>query len=118
VLDDEPGIATMMARMLRRDGHTVVALTNPQEALAAIERERFDLVVTDLGMPAVSGWEIAAAAKRRDPTTRVVVATGWGTDLDPDPAASASVDAVLPKPFQFQRLRELVRAVLAGEPAP
>lgn len=117
VLDDEPGIALMMARMLRRDGHAVVALTEPQEALAAIERERFDLVVTDLGMPAVNGWEIAAAAKRRDPTTRVVVATGWGADLDPDPSVSATVDAVLPKPFQFQRLRELVRALLAGEPA-
>jgi PAS domain S-box-containing protein len=118
VLDDEPGIAAMMARVLSRDGHTVVSYTLPQEALAALERERFDVVVTDLGMPEVSGWEVAAAAKRRDRATRVVLATGWGSDLDREAPASAQYDAILPKPFQFQRLRELVRSLLADDPPP
>ncbi|GIW07611.1 MAG: hypothetical protein KatS3mg060_2416 [Dehalococcoidia bacterium] len=115
VLDDEPGIAAMMARMLTRDGHAVASFTSPQEAIAAIERERFDVVVTDLGMPSISGWAIAEAAKRRDPSTRVVLATGWGAEIDRDSPASAQIDAILPKPFQFQRLRTLIRSLLAGD---
>ncbi|MCS6802993.1 MAG: ATP-binding protein [Chloroflexota bacterium] len=116
VLDDEPGIAAMMARMLGRDGHTVRFFTVPDEAIAAIERERFDVVVTDLGMPGFDGWDVAAAAKRRDPSTRVVLVTGWGSDLDRDAPSRVAIDAVLPKPFPFQRLREIVRSLLGGGP--
>lgn len=116
VLDDEPGIAALVERALRQDRHQVVIQTDPRAAIHQLEHEQFDVVITDLGMPTLSGWEVAAAVKQHSPTTRVVLATGWGGDLEEEHLRRASVDAVLAKPYSFSQLRQVVHRLLAEVP--
>ena len=78
-----------------------------------MDAEPSDLVLTDLGMPELSGWEVAAGVKRRRPATPVGLVTGWGDVIDPAEAATRGVDFVLGKPFQIAQLQAAVARVTA-----
>jgi CheY-like chemotaxis protein len=83
--------------------------------LDAVEREIFDVVLTDLLLPGASGWEIARAAKRRSPGCRVVLMSGKAI---PDGLrVEALVDATLMKPVDLGHLRRVISEVL-DEPSP
>ncbi|MFN8532320.1 MAG: ATP-binding protein [Dehalococcoidia bacterium] len=115
VIDDEPEIAEMIERMLALDDHRVAAFAGSQPALAALAEGGFDLVITDLGMPGVSGWAVAEAVKRIYPKLPVIVMSGWGADIEREAPTRPAVDAILPKPFKLQQLRDLVARLLAGQ---
>jgi DNA-binding NarL/FixJ family response regulator len=79
---------------------------------AARERgEAFDVVITDLGMPHVSGREVARTVKRESPNTSVIMLTGWGTRLGSESDIPAEVDAVVSKPPRLGELRDALRRV-------
>ena len=67
VVDDDEDVLWIIQDMLRFKGYKVVAVTDGEEALAILEKEDFDLVLTDLGMPRISGWDIAKKAKKQEP---------------------------------------------------
>ena len=104
VVDDDPEVLEILRDMLRLNGHTVVATDDGEEALKLIEDEHFDLVLTDLGMPDVSGWDIAKKAKARDSTVPVVLITGWGAQYEEEDLSKNGIDLVLSKPLSWQRL--------------
>jgi len=121
VIDDDVEILEILRDMLRLKGHRVTATDNGEEALQLLESEEFDLVMTDLGMPSVSGWDIAKRAKARDPLLPVILITGWGAQYEEDDLTNSGVDHVLSKPLSWERLLETVTELLcptAGEPSP
>ena len=114
-VDDELMMTRAVARMLRPTGHVVTVAASGEEALKTLAAQRFDVVVSDLGMgTGMNGWELAEAVRQRWPSVRFVLATGWGAGIDPDDAQARGVDAILSKPF---RLDELVRALTRSNPA-
>jgi CheY-like chemotaxis protein len=112
VIDDEDGVREALRDMLRSTGSEVEIHRNAREGLRAFDRDHFDIVFTDLGMPDISGWQVAEAVKAKRPETPVVLVTGWGVQIGhPDPAHSA-VDMVLGKPFRIDdALQALGRAL-------
>jgi len=112
IIDDEKEVADVLNDQLVRDGHTVAVCTDAQTGLARFGREAFDLVITDLGMPAVSGWEVARLVKLWRPGTPVVMVTGWGDRIDPVDAEGRGVDHVVAKPFKRDEVREVVALAL------
>jgi len=99
-VDDEPAMGNMIRRILRPDGHTVVAVTAGEEALRFLETEPFDVVISDVGMGrGMNGWELATEVHRRQPELPVVLATGWGATIDPSEARTKGIHAVLAKPY-------------------
>jgi CheY-like chemotaxis protein len=111
-VDDEPRLSRMVALMLGQAGHRVATAASGEEALERLEREPFDLVISDLGMgEGMTGWELADAVRRRWPRVRVALATGWGAQIDPDEARSRGVSGVLSKPFGGAALTELLSSV-------
>ncbi len=88
--------------MLELHGHTVVEAGDGATGLAQGEAEPFDLVLTDLVMPGMSGWEVAATLKSRAPDRPVGLVTGWSSQLHPDKMKGRPVDFVLAKPFRFE----------------
>ena len=72
-------------------------------ALQVFDPETFDIVFTDLGMPGISGWQVARQVKRAAPDLPVVMITGWGAQLEPEQIAESGIDQVLTKPFQWLR---------------
>lgn len=113
VVDDDPGLSSMLRQMLVLAGHEVMVAASGAAALPLIEQYTFDLVCTDLGMPGMNGWDVARAVRQRAPGTPVVLVTGWGTDLDPTELAGHTVDFVLPKPFRVAQVHQLLAQALA-----
>ena len=111
VVDDEPMVRTVTTKLLRLRGHDVREVDGGPAALAALAGGAFDVVVTDLSMPDMSGRELAAAVRQRHPGLPVLLLTG-DTDADVE---GADVVAVVKKPFQLDALDAAVRGA-AGAP--
>jgi CheY-like chemotaxis protein/anti-sigma regulatory factor (Ser/Thr protein kinase) len=112
-VDDERDLAVMLARMLQGDGHEVRVCTRGAEALEVLEQEPFDLLLTDVSMPDMDGWEVARRVKERHPDLPVGVVTGWGSQYEGMDLAARGIDFLLSKPFTVSAARELVTRALA-----
>lgn len=114
LVDDEAEVRESLGELLEIGGHTVTLADGAREALRRLETEPLpDIVLTDLGMPELTGWDLAAAIKRRWAGLPVGLVTGWGDEPDPDSAKAALVDFILSKPLtlemvcaQFLRLQQ------------
>ena len=114
-VEDEPEVLDVLRAMLSSAGHTVFTAASGREALDLFEREPVDLVLTDLGMPGMTGRALAAELKQRR-TIPVLLLTGWADELD---AANApSVDLIVPKPFTRERLFDALARTLPDRVRP
>ena len=104
LVDDEPHVRATIAEMLRSAGHTVTEAEGPVVGLTRLADNPVDLVLTDLGMPEMSGIEFAHAIKETMPTLPVVLLTGWGNRSIGKDVVRGVVDAVLGKPVGLQEL--------------
>ncbi len=112
-IDDEPLLREMLDQVLKENGHNITLAADGKQGLAAFKRARaakqpFDLVITDLGMPAMDGREVAQRIKAHAPQTPVVLLTGWGTLVGENAADASAFTAILSKP---PRLGELIAAI-------
>jgi signal transduction histidine kinase/ActR/RegA family two-component response regulator len=109
VIDDDPLVAQSLLHVLNHEGHAVTTADGGQrgiDAFAAAFREgrRFDVVMTDLGMPYVDGRAVAAAVKALSPHTPVLLLTGWGQRLSTEQTVPEHVDRLLSKPPKLAEL--------------
>src|SRR5688572_26170371 len=111
--DDEEALCRGLARLLRSASFEVVTADGPG-GLAKLEAEAFDIILTDLRMPQVSGFEILDAARRRSPTTPVIVMSGSAEIPDAVRAIRAGARDFLIKPFEFKGLEEALHGALNG----
>jgi len=114
IIDDEPEVRAVLKEFLEAQGHTVVEAADGPTGLARCEAERVDLVLTDIAMPGMSGWEVAAALKSRR-RLPIGVITGWAAQVDPAQTAAAGVDFIVAKPFQLDEVLRCVAEALASE---
>jgi DNA-binding response OmpR family regulator len=104
LVDDDKEVLGIIQEMLFLKGHKVVATDEGEKALDLIDKEDFDLVLTDLGMPVVSGWEIAKRVKAKSRETPVILITGWGAQFEEEDLTTRGVDSVLSKPLSWDKL--------------
>jgi signal transduction histidine kinase/CheY-like chemotaxis protein len=116
VVDDEPPVRAVLGDILESAGHSVVTLGDGAEAIARFSAETFDLVVTDLAMPRVSGWQVARAVKQAAPQVPVFLVTGFGVELSAEERHTHGVDVVLVKPLQIQEILDAVAEVSRTHP--
>jgi CheY-like chemotaxis protein len=119
LVDDEATLTQLGSRVLERLGYRVTAETDPIAALAALRAapETFDLLLTDLTMPAMSGLELLREARQVRPDLPVVLATGYGGGLNQDQARALGVRELLFKPATVVSLGAAMRRALGGEGA-
>jgi CheY-like chemotaxis protein len=98
VVDDDAPVRRTLVGLLRASGQEVVEAASGAEALARLATMPVDLVLTDLGMPDITGWDVARAAKTRNPALPVVLLTGWGDHVATEAPPGVHVDRVLTKP--------------------
>jgi CheY-like chemotaxis protein len=112
IVDDEEALRRMLTRMLMQDGHTVVPAATAREALEQLDRQRFDVVLSDHGLGlGMNGLELATAVRDRWPGTRFILVTGWGGTIDPDEVRPLGVEAVIGKPYRAPELRQRINAL-------
>jgi len=118
VVDDSEEVREVLRELLSRHGYTVVTVPDGESGLVELETRTFDMAMVDLGLPGISGLEVAHRLKQRWPTTRVALMTGYGDRMGPEDAKVKGVDFVLAKPFSLDQLRSVVDHALAnGKPA-
>ncbi len=118
VIDDEPFVRETLGEILRQQRHDVVVADDGVSGLARFHEGAFDLVMTDLAMPGMSGWQVAQAVKAARPQVPVVLVTGWGVEVQADELHTHGVDRVMTKPFRFEDVQEVVaRFCGTGDPA-
>jgi GAF domain-containing protein len=116
VVDDEPDVRAVVADILESAGHVAVQVADGREAIARFTASPFDLVVTDLAMPGVSGWQVARAVKQVAPRVPVFLVTGFGVELTAEERRAHDVDLVLVKPLQIQEVLDAVAEVARARP--
>ena len=116
VADDEPNIRNTIHDVLRKYGAVVTTAVNGAEAIALLERNQYDLVVSDIKMPDKSGYDVFACAHRTAAAMPVILMTGFGYDPNHSivRASQEGLSAVLFKPFKVDQLLAEVRKALAG----
>jgi CheY-like chemotaxis protein len=108
VIDDEPFVRDTLGEILRQQHHHVVVADDGLSGLARFREGAFDLVMTDLAMPGISGWQVAQAVKAVRPQVPVVLVIGWGVEVQVDELQTHGVDRVMTKPFRFEEVQEVV----------
>ena len=112
VVDDEEMFAEVLFQALSESGHAVCVARSGADAIEQFKEGQFDLVFTDLGMPEMSGWQVARRIKDIEPRTPVVLLTGWGAALDEAELDQRQVDMVLSKPVKLETLSSVVAEAL------
>jgi CheY-like chemotaxis protein len=112
LIDDDPAVLKATTLVLKLRGHSITAVDGGQAGIDSLraardDGERFDLVITDLGMPYVDGNQVARATKELAPETPVLLLTGWGRRMAIGDAAPAHIDFVLPKPLDLNELSKV-----------
>jgi CheY-like chemotaxis protein len=108
VIDDEDSVRDVLSRMLKTKGHQVVVASNGEEGIERFRSEPFDLVLTDLGMPKLSGWDVGRTIKGINPKVPIAMITGWGVELDREKLSESGIDLIVSKPFNFDQVIHLV----------
>jgi DNA-binding response OmpR family regulator len=111
VVDDEPLIADGVGRYLKGKGYDTSVTTSPAEALSMIDKETFDIVITDLRMEPVSGIGIIRRLKDLVFSGKIIVISAYERDYEQE-LKDLKVDAVIEKPFE---LGALMRAVQGSD---
>jgi CheY-like chemotaxis protein len=111
VVDDEPLVCDAVKMMLDFDGHVVETAGSAKDALARLEKGRFDVVITDFEMPAMKGDELAAVIKVRDPKQPVIMITAYAEMLQAAGNPLTGIDFIMSKPFLLENLREAIAKV-------
>jgi DNA-binding response OmpR family regulator len=114
LVEDDPASLTAMREYFTATGHTVDCASSLPEAVTMIERTRFELVITDLKLrpgPDTSGLEVVQAARQRDPDTRVIMLTAFGTLEVEAEARLRGADRMLAKPVSLPLLSRLAQDI-------
>jgi signal transduction histidine kinase/DNA-binding response OmpR family regulator len=112
VVDDEPGVIQICQRLLERAGFHVLAITKSSEGLELLEQVHVDLLLVDIRMPDVNGFQVIDQARRRKPDLAVVVMTGFGTVETAIEALRRGADGLILKPFAGAELVQSVDRAL------
>ena len=112
VVDDEQGLREVLSIMLKRAGYAVTSVSDGEEAIEQLQKEIFDLVITDLRMPKVDGMEVLRAVKSASPETVVLIITAFATADSAVEAMKQGAYDYLTKPFQVDEVQLIIRNAL------
>ena len=112
LVDDDPAVLASTEIVLKLNGHTITAADGGQAGIDALRAahttgDKYDVVITDLGMPYVDGNQVAQTVKELFPETPVILLTGWGRQMATGDEAPSHVDFMLPKPLELGELRHV-----------
>jgi CheY-like chemotaxis protein/anti-sigma regulatory factor (Ser/Thr protein kinase) len=112
IVEDEEDIRILLSEILASDGHTVSTASSGKKGIEVFKKGSFDLILTDLGMPGMSGWEVASTIKKLAPEVIIAVITGWGIQIDKDELKQHGVDIIVNKPFKVDQILKLAQEAI------
>ena len=116
IAEDDRAVREFVSRALRQDGHDITAVDDGQQALNALKKGQFDMLLTDIVMPRLDGIALALKAAKEYPDLPVLLMTGYAAERQRAHNMNALIQDVISKPFTLQEIREAVRKILAVQP--
>jgi CheY-like chemotaxis protein len=113
VAEDNPAVREFIVRSLSSAGHKVTAAIDGQQALDALAKEKFSVLVTDIVMPNVDGIALAMKAIRMFPDMRIVMISGYAQERMRAHNLDALVHRIIAKPFSLEEICDAVKNALA-----
>jgi CheY-like chemotaxis protein len=115
VVDDDRDILEATQMLLEDMGLEVEVSSSGREVVDKLRAgNRYDLVLCDLGMPEIDGWQVARAVRQSSPETKFYMLTGWATEIGAADPKRGLVDGVLCKPIELDNLEKILARDLAG----
>jgi len=111
IIEDEKVVCEVLEGMLVSEGHKVDTAFDGEQGVDIFRKKKFDLVITDLVMPGLSGWQVAKEIKKIDRNVPVIITTGWALIPSEDEDDKKNVDMIVKKPFTVNSLAEAIREV-------
>ena len=117
VIDDNPLIVELLQAVLELDGYTVVTAGDGEQALRQWEAEQPDIVLLDIDLPGMDGYEVCRRLRQRDPlhTTAIMMLTARASEVDELRGRSLGADDYMTKPFDHRQLTGRLRTVLGRD---
>src|SRR2546421_4028785 len=112
VADDERSMRELLELVFKREGHQVTVVSNGREALEAMQKSSFDLIITDVKMPDLTGIELLRAVREQSPETMVIMMTAFATINSAREAFKLGADDFIQKPFDVDEFKLIVRKAL------
>jgi CheY-like chemotaxis protein len=112
IVDDNKAVQDVLSRMLSFLGYKVTLAGNGLEGGTLFLTSPYDLVITDLQMPLMNGWELSRLVKERSPKTPVILVTGSYDEKQCEKMSMSCVDAVIPKPFRVKDIEMTIQRLL------
>ena len=106
IIDDEPEIGVLLSEILSNQGHQTCVFDNGIGGIEAFKKGSYEILITDLGMPGVSGWEVINTARQIKPGVVIGIVTGW--DISEEEAKQKGVDFLINKPFRADYVLQVV----------
>jgi len=106
IIDDEPQIGAVLSEILSHQGHQTSVFDNGKDGIDALKNGSYEILITDLGMPDLSGWEVINIARQIEPGVISGVITGW--DISEAEAKQKGVDFLITKPFESSQIIQAV----------
>jgi CheY-like chemotaxis protein len=116
-VDDDPQLRSLLLDMLSINGFHGNACSDAYSALAMLKRQQFDVLITDLGMPGMSGLELAEVVHTDYPQMPIVLITGLKTEFNKNEASAKGIRAVLYKPFNLHEVKALIQKLAISNPS-
>jgi len=113
VIDDEPEVRSLLAQALAANGY-LVYLANGANSVECMNGRRYDLIITDLRMSPMDGFQVLALAREKSPETKLIVITGYPSQESLRLCHELGVARYLVKPFSIGEIRQVARNVLRG----
>ncbi len=115
LIDDQADLVQVVETILESRGFSVDCALNAKDGLALASASKYSIVLTDLGMPDLSGWEVSQQVHALQPKTPVVLMTGWAAEIDSERLAENHVAALLAKPFHGEQLLAVIDKLLRAK---
>jgi CheY-like chemotaxis protein len=115
VIDDEEVVRSVLSRTLAKVNHQVTLAVNGEKGVQLFKEEKFDMVLTDLGMPGMSGWEVCRMIKKINPETPVGMITGWGAEMSQSKMDEYGLDFLISKPFDLNQILNVVAETMESK---
>jgi signal transduction histidine kinase len=106
IIDDEPEIGEVLSEILSTQGHQTCVFDSGRSGIEAFNKGSYEILITDLGMPGVSGWEVINIARQIKPGVVIGIITGW--DISEEEVKQKGVDFLINKPFRADYVLQTV----------
>ena len=112
VVEDEPEIRNIMKSILQSQGYNPHCFESAESAIASFKPDAFNLLITDLGLSGLNGWELIRSIRKADRLIPILIVTGWGNEINQDKLKEHSVNALIAKPFKIDQILGTVEDLL------